>query len=422
MFQTTTLPNGVRILTARMDGAPSVAVFVGLAAGSRYEQPAAAGIAHFAEHMFFKGTESRPTARDISAEIDGIGGEFNAFTGKELTAYYVKCAAASAPVAIDVLSDMLLASRFDADEIEREKGVISEEINMYLDTPRDLIGQVHDDLRFGDTPLGRPIIGSKETVGAATRDTFLDYLGTWYRPERMVIGLGGAVTDEMVDDVAARFGGLEAVATPAPPVTDLPVITGPTVRIERRDSDQAHLILSVGGYPVGHADRYVLSVLQAVLGGGMSSRLFTEVRERRGLAYYVFASHAGYTDTGALYVQAGVDTKRIELAVETIWSELRRMATEPVPEDEIAKAKRYITGRTVLGVEDARGMILHGLRRSLIEGAPVELEEIFAGIEAVTADDIARVSADLIRRDCAALAVIGPFDESDGLREAIGEG
>jgi predicted Zn-dependent peptidase len=421
MFETTTLPNGVRILTARMDGAPSVAVFVGLAAGSRYEQPSAAGIAHFAEHMFFKGTERRPTARDISAEIDGIGGEFNAFTGKELTAYYVKCAADSAPVAIDVLSDMLLASRFDPDEIEREKGVISEEINMYLDTPRDLIGQVHDELRFGDTPLGRPIIGFKETVTAASRQTFLDYLGTWYRPERMVIGLGGAVTDAMVDDVAARFGDLENVATPPPPATELPTISGPTVRIERRDSDQAHLILSVGGYPVAHPDRYVLSVLQAVLGGGMSSRLFTEVRERRGLAYYVFASHAGYTDTGALYVQAGVDTKRIDLAVETIWSELRRMAVEPVPDDEIAKAKRYITGRTVLGVEDARGMILHGLRRALIEGAPVELEEIFAGIEAVTAADLARVAGDLIRRDEAALAVIGPFDDSDGLRGAIGE-
>ncbi|MDX6376109.1 MAG: hypothetical protein QOE98_412 [Gaiellaceae bacterium] len=421
MFETTTLPNGVRILTARMDGAPSVAVFVGLAAGSRYERRDAAGIAHFAEHMFFKGTERRPTARDISAEIDGIGGEFNAFTGKELTAYYVKCAADSAPVAIDVLSDMLLASRFDAEEIEREKGVITEEINMYLDTPRDLIGQVHDELRFGDTPLGRPIIGFKETVTAATRDTFLDYLGTWYRPERMVIGLGGAVTDAMVEDVAARFGGLEAIPTPPPPATELPEIHGPTVRIERRDSDQAHLVLSVGGYPINHPDRYVLSVLQAILGGGMSSRLFTEVRERRGLAYYVFASHAGYTDTGSLYVQAGVDTKRIDLAVETIWEELRRMAREQVPADELAKAKRYITGRTVLGVEDARGMILHGLRRALLEGAPVELDEIFAGIEAVTAEDLARVAADLIDRDRAALAVIGPFDEADALRGAIRE-
>jgi predicted Zn-dependent peptidase len=422
MFETTTLANGVRILTARMDGAPSVAAFVGIASGSRYELPAAAGIAHFAEHMFFKGTERRPTARDISAEIDGIGGEFNAFTGKELTAYYVKCAADSAPVAIDVLSDMLLASRFDGEEIEREKGVIVEEINMYLDTPRDLIGQVHDDCRFGTSPLGRPIIGSKETVRAATRETFLDYLGTWYRPERIVVGLGGAVTDAMVDDVAARFGGLDQVATPPPPETVLPTITGPTVRIERRDSDQAHLILSVGGYPVAHPDRYVLGVLQAVLGGGMSSRLFTEVRERRGLAYYVFASHAGYTDTGALYVQAGVDTKRIDMAVATIWSELRRMATEPVPDDEIAKAKRYIKGRTVLGVEDPRGMILHGLRRSLIEGAPAELDEIFAGIDAVTADDVARVAADLIRNDAVVLAVIGPFDDEAPLRAAIGEG
>jgi predicted Zn-dependent peptidase len=421
MFETTTLGNGVRILTARMDGAPSVAAFVGIASGSRYEQPTSAGIAHFAEHMFFKGTERRPTARDISAEIDGIGGEFNAFTGKEMTAYYVKCAADSAPVAIDVLSDMLLASRFDGDEIEREKGVIVEEINMYLDTPRDLIGQVHDDLRFGTSPLGRPIIGSKETVRAATRDTFLDYLGTWYRPERIVVGLGGAVSDAMVEDVAGRFGALEPVPTPAPPETVLPDIEGPEVRIERRDSDQAHLILSVGGYPVAHPDRYVLSVLQAVLGGGMSSRLFTEVRERRGLAYYVFASHAGYTDTGALYVQAGVDTKRMELAISTIWAELRRIATEPVPEDEIAKAKRYITGRTVLGVEDPRGMILHGLRRSLIEGAPTELEEIFAGIDAVTAEDVARVAGDLIARRRAALAVIGPFDDEAALRDAIGE-
>jgi len=159
-----------------------------------------------------------------------------------------------------------------------------------------------------------------------------------------------------------------------------------------------------------------------VLGGGMSSRLFTEVRERRGLAYYVFASHAGYTDTGALYVQAGVDTKRMELAIETIWAELRRIATEPVPDEEIAKAKRYLTGRTVLGVEDPRGMILHGLRRTLIEGAPTELEEIFAGIDAVTADDVARVAADLIRRDAAVLAVIGPFDDEASLRDAIGEG
>jgi predicted Zn-dependent peptidase len=419
MFRKQTLDNGTRILEARMDGAPSVAVFVGISAGSRYEDPAAAGIAHFAEHMFFKGTERRPTARDIAVEIDGIGGEFNAFTGKELTAYYVKCAAESAAVAADVLSDMLLASRFDADEIEREKGVIVEEINMYLDTPRDLIGQVHDDLRFGQTPLGRPIIGSKDTVRGATRETFLNYLSDWYRPERIVVGLGGAVTEELVSDIAERFGALQPVATPIPPVLDLPVVAGPLVRIERRDSDQAHLVLGVAGLPVSHPDRYVVSVLQAMLGGGMSSRLFTEVRERRGLAYYVFASATAYAEAGALIVQAGVDTGRIGLAVETIWNELRQAASEPVDPDELEKTKRYLVGRTVLGVEDPRGMILHGLRRELIEGRAIELDEVFAGIRAVTAEDITRVASELIRPENATLAVIGPFDDADGLRAAL---
>ena len=237
MFQTTTLPNGVRILTARMDGAPSVAVFVGLAAGSRYEQPASAGIAHFAEHMFFKGTERRPTARDISAEIDGIGGEFNAFTGKELTAYYVKCAAASAPVAIDVLSDMLLASRFDADEIEREKGVISEEINMYLDTPRDLIGQVHDDLRFGDY-AARPADHRLEGDGRRGHPRHVPRLPRHLVPARAD---GDRPRRRRHRRDGRRRGGAirrPGGRHPPPAASPTSVIAGPTVRIERRDSDQ----------------------------------------------------------------------------------------------------------------------------------------------------------------------------------------
>ncbi len=419
MYEKRTLENGVRILTAPMRDAQSVAVFVGIAAGSRYERPEAAGIAHFAEHMFFKGTERRPTARDISAEIDGIGGEFNAFTGKELTAYYVKCAADSAPVAVDVLTDMFLHSRFDADEVEREKGVIVEEINMYLDTPRDHIGQVFDDARFGETPLGRPIIGYKETVRAASRQTFLDYIGEWYRPERIVIGLGGRVEDALVDDVAGRLSGLEALATPPRPATELPGQDAPVVRVEQKDSDQAHLVLGVGGYPLEHPDRYALSVLQTVLGGGMSSRLFTEVRERRGLAYYVFAYHSGYTDTGTLLVQAGVDVKRMDLAVTTVAGELRRTAAEPVEDDELRKAKRFLLGRLILGLEDPRGQILNGLRRELLEGRAVELEEIQAGVEAVTAEDVHRVAADLVRPEKMTLAAIGPIDDADALRHAL---
>ena len=419
MFELRTLDNGVRVLAAPMRDAPSVAVVIGVAAGSRFERPEAAGIAHFAEHMFFKGTERRPSARDIAGEIDGIGGEFNAFTGKELTAYYVKCAARSAPVAVDVLADMLLHSRFDEEELEREKGVIVEEINMYLDTPRDHIGQVWDELRWGgESPLGRPIIGSKETVRAATRETFLQYLGEWYRPERLVIGLGGAVDDALLDDVSERFGGLEDVRTPPRPATLLPPEAGPVVRVERRESDQAHIVLGAGGLPLEHPDRYVASILQTVLGGGMSSRLFTEVRERRGLAYYVFASHSAYTDAGSLVVRAGVDTARVGLAVETIATELRRIAEEPVDAEELGKAQRYVTGRLVLGLEEPRGTIMFGLRRLLLEGRTAELDEVVAGIEAVTAEDVQRLAAELIRPERMTLAAIGPLEE-EPLREAL---
>ncbi len=420
MFELETLPNGARLLTAPMRDAASVAVVVSVAAGSRCETPEVGGIAHFAEHMFFKGTERRPTARDISAEIDGIGGEFNAFTGKEMTAYYVKCAAADAPTALDVLSDMFLNSRFDAEELEREKGVIVEEINMYTDTPRDIVGQVYDTARYGDSPIGRPIIGTKETVRAATRQTFLDYLGAWYKPERIAIGLGGGVSEALRGEVRERFGSLLAEPTPALPETIVPAIAAPIVKVEHRDGDQAHIVLGVDGLPSATEDRYAMAVWQAVLGGGMSSRLFTEVRERRGLAYYVFGRHASYADTGSFAVQAGVDVQRAALAVEVIAGELRRMATEPVPADEIAKAKRYLIGHTVLNQEDPAGRIFFGLRRELLEGGWVDLDTVIRGIEAVTVDDLLRVGEQIVRLDRAVLVAVGPLDDADALRAALG--
>src|SRR3954451_2955081 len=216
VFETRSLANGARFLTARQAEAQSTAVMVMYAAGSRYEREQESGIAHFCEHMFFKGTERRPTARQIAFEVDSIGGEFNAFTSKEYTGYYIKCAAEHVPVALDVLSDMLLHSRFDGEEIEREKGVIVEEMNMYLDTPTDYLPGVYDRLCYGDTPLGRDIIGRKETVRAATRETFTQHLGRWYVPSRTVIGLGGAVTDSSRASVEALFGTLPAADSPDP--------------------------------------------------------------------------------------------------------------------------------------------------------------------------------------------------------------
>src|SRR5713101_618310 len=209
-FERHTLDNGLRVLTANLDHAQSVTCMVMLAAGSRYETPDANGIAHFSEHMFFKGTERRPTARDIAGEIDAIGGEFNAFTSKESTAYFVKCAAEHRDVALDVLVDMLRHSRFDGDEIDREKGVIVEEMNMYFDTPRDFIGGVYEELLYGDQPLGWDIIGRKETVRGATRDTFTSYVDHWYRPPRMVVGIAGKIGGDALERATALFGDLPA--------------------------------------------------------------------------------------------------------------------------------------------------------------------------------------------------------------------
>jgi predicted Zn-dependent peptidase len=419
VFERQTLDNGLRVLTAPMPTAQSVSCFVMLAAGSRYETRESSGIAHFAEHMFFKGTERRPTARDLAGEVDSIGGEFNAFTGKEYTAYYVRCAAEHRDVALDVIVDMLRNSKFDAGEIDREKGVIIEEMNMYFDTPRDFVDGVYEELVYGDHPLGWDIIGRKETVQGATRDSFLEYTGHWYKPSRMVVGVGGRIGDDLVGRIAELFGDLEDAPTGAP----LPALISPNgsrVKVHTKASDQAHVCLGVRSRPIADPDRYVLMVLSTVLGGGMSSRLFTEVRERRGLAYYVFATNHAYTDAGSLYAQAGVDIERIDDAVETVAAELRKIAAEAVPDEELLKAKSFAKGRFALQIESPHGLIMFGLRREVLEGQAPEPDEVVAGIEAVTAEDVQRVARDLIDDGALRLAVIGPFDDADRFEQLLG--
>jgi predicted Zn-dependent peptidase len=413
VFEKSILPNGLRTLTADMPHAKSVACFVMLAAGSRYETPETNGIAHFAEHMFFKGTEKRPTAREIAGEIDAIGGEFNAFTGKEYTGYYVRCAAETRDTALDVLVDMLRNSKFAEEEIEREKGVIVEEMNMYYDTPRDFIGGVYEELLYGDQPLGWDIIGRKETIRGATRDTFLDYTDHWYKPKRMVVGLGGNLGDDPVAKVEQLLGDLEPAETGEPPPAEIQATNGARVKVHRKQSDQAHLCLGVPSYPLRHPDRYSLQLLATVLGTGMSSRLFTEVRERRGLAYYVFGINHSYTDAGSLYSQAGVDINRADEAVETIVGELRRIVEEPVESAELEKSRNLAKGRFLLQLENPQGMIMFGLRREVLENETVEPQEILDGLDAVTADDVQRVAKDVIGGNGLNLALIGPFDGAE---------
>jgi predicted Zn-dependent peptidase len=416
-YERRVLDNGLRVLTAPLPQAQSVTCMVMLAAGSRYETPETNGIAHFSEHMFFKGTKRRPTARDIAGEIDAIGGEFNAFTGKEYTAYYVKCAAEHRDVALDVLVDMLRNSRFDPEEIDREKGVIVEEMNMYFDTPRDYIGGVYEELLFGDQPLGWDIIGRKETVRGASHETFTSYLEQWYHPPRMVLGVGGQIGDGLLERAEELLGDLPQKETGEPAPTK--PYDGGRVKVFTKQSDQAHVILGVPSYPIEHPDRYALQVLATVLGGGMSSRLFTEVRERRGLAYYVFGLNHSYTDAGSLYAQAGVDINRIEEAVTTILAELRTIAADSVPADELDKAKNFSKGRFVLQLESPQGLILFGLRREVLERRVPDLDEVLEGLNAVTAEDVQRVAQDLISDEKLRLAVIGPFDDPERFEKLL---
>src|SRR5437899_3313534 len=290
-------------------------------------------------------------------------------------------------------------------------------MNMYFDTPRDYIGGVYDELLYGDQPLGWDIIGRKETIRAATRETFLDYLGRWYKPDRLTGGIGGKVGDGLLERLDSLLGDLDGSAPgwPAP----LELRENGRVKVHTKASDQAHICLGVRSYPLEHPDRYVLQLLATILGGGMSSRLFSEVRERRGLAYYVFGLNHSYTDAGSLYSQAGVDINRIDEAVSTIVGELRRVAEESIPSDELEKARNFAKGRFVLQLETPQGLIMFGLRREVLEGRAAEPEEVLEGLDAVTAEDVQRVAQDLVANDRLRLALIGPFDDAERFEKLL---
>lgn len=282
---------------------------------------------------------------------------------------------------------------------------------MYFDTPRDYISGVYDSLLYGDQPIGWDIIGRKETVRGATRDTFLGYIDEWYHPERMVVGVAGKLDADLQADIERLLGDLEPSETGTPAPAQFAANGDARVKIHTKASDQAHLCLGVPSYPLDHPDRYALQLLSTILGTGMSSRLFTEVRERRGLAYYIYAINHSYTDVGSLFSQAGVDIERIDEAITTICDELKKITDEAVPSEELEKARNVAKGRFVLQTESPHGLIMFGLRREVLERQAAEPEEILAGLDAVTAEDVQRVAQDVIGNHGLNLALIGPFEQ-----------
>lgn len=408
MHESTTLENGLRILTAPMPHTRSVSISFYVGAGSRYETAPVAGLSHFVEHMLFKGSSTRPTAKDISEAVDRVGGNLNGGTDRELTVYYVKVAVPHFALALDILVDMLRRPLMDAAEIEKERRVIIEELAMVGDSPAQQVDILLDQVLWPDQPLGWDVAGSEATVAAVTGDMIGTYFSRQYVPNNTVVAVAGAVTHpEMVERLTAALGDWAA----GEPSSWFPAVngcSGPRLKLLYKNTEQAHISLAVLGLSNQHPDRYALDLLSAVIGEGMSSRLFTELREKRSLCYDVHSYPSHFLDTGAFTVYAGVDPKQAAPAVSAILEQLA-LTRDGIPEDELQKAKELTKGRLLLRMEDTRSVSGWLGVQELLTGRIRTVDEVVAAIDAVTAADLSRVANDLFRPDRLALAVVGPY-------------
>lgn len=421
-YQKRTFSNGLRLITVPMKGVQSVTVMMMVGVGSRYEEKDINGISHFLEHMAFKGTAKRPTALAIASTIDGIGAEFNAFTTKDHTGYYIKAASKHLPLILDVLSDMLLHSKFDAAEIEKERGVIVEEINMYEDTPMRKIGDLYENLLYGDTKLGRDIAGRKEVIRRVKRDDFQAYIERFYGPGSTVVAIaGGSQTydEQSLRVLVEQYLGSWANKTPVPMERFSNTQQSPSLLVHFKDTQQAHIAVGMPSYHLTHPDRFKLAIMTTILGGGMSSRMFIEVREKRGLAYYVRASNEQYQDVGNFVTQAGVDVVRIDDAIKVILEQFQKLKETGVTDEELTRAKEYLKGRLTLELEDSKSIASLFASSDLLEDSIKTPEEIIAGIDAVTGDQVKEVAQDIFKSSLMNLAVIGPYKEEERFRKLL---
>lgn len=414
-FQRIVLQNGLRVFTIPMPSFESATVLVMVGAGSRYEKRQNNGISHFLEHMAFKGTQKRPSALEISSLVDGIGGEVNAFTGKETTGYYIKSQATHIDLSLDILSDMLQNSLFKTEEIDKERGVILEEINLYEDTPARKIGDVYERLLYGDTSMGWDIAGEKDVIKSITREDFIAYMGSLYSANNITVVIAGGVDTKKAEELVEKyFGKMHTFDTNSfnKVVEDQ---KKPEVLIKHKKTEQVHIALGIRTVSVNHHHKYPLSVLSAILGGGMSSRLFHEVREKRGLAYYVRTSSDHYKDCGSLVTTAGVDSKRVDEAISTIVQEYQKVSRVPhvsqVSHGELKKAKEYLKGHMVLELEDSRSVAGFFASQELLEEGIKTPEDILHAIDRITLEDIELVTKEYLASSKLNLAVIGDFTD-----------
>lgn len=397
-----------------MKSTQTVTVLVLVGTGSRYETKEINGISHFLEHMMFKGTVKRPNTTDIGRELDSIGAEYNAFTHKEYTGYYAKASSEKFNLITDVVSDIFLNSKLDAEEIEREKGVIIEEINMYLDSPSRYVGDLFEKLLYGDQPSGWNIAGEKEIIRKLVRNDFVDYFNSHYVAKDIIIAVAGNVDKERVrDELVPKFFKNARIGEK---LDRLPVKESqekPEVLLHNKQTDQTHFILGSRAYDMFSPKLAAVQVLAVILGGSMSSRLFISVRERQGLGYYISSGAETYTDHGYFATQAGINNSQVDKAITTILEEYKAVKENLVPEDEIKKAKEFIKGKLVIGLEQSDDLAAFYANQWLLKNETLTPEEKLSKIMAVTAKDIQEVAKDIFQPEKLNLALIGPFEDKE---------
>ena len=416
MVRRTVLPGGLRVVTESMPTVRSVAVGMWVGIGSRDEAPEHMGATHFLEHLLFKGTPRRD-ALEISAAIEGIGGEINAFTAKEYTCYYARVLDEDLPLAIDVLADLVTSSLITPEDVESERAVILEEIAMHDDDPSDVVHEQFSAELYGDTPIGRPILGTVESINSLTRDRIAEYYRRYYRPHQTVVSVAGSVDhDRVVELVAAaydRVGALGGDTPPAPPRLSGPGVAARSgVRVLDRPTEQANLVLGTTGLARTDERRFALGVLNAALGGGMSSRLFQEIREKRGLAYSAYSYTSQYADTGQFGIYVGCLPSKIDEVLKICRDEVARVVDEGITEEEIVRGKGQMRGGLVLGLEDTGSRMSRIGKSELVYESLMPVDEVLRRIDAVTPEDITAVARDVLNRPLT-LAVIGPYAGKD---------
>jgi predicted Zn-dependent peptidase len=414
---TTTLPNGMKVITEEMRHVRSVSVGVWIGTGSRRETPEQSGVSHFIEHMLFKGTATR-SAEDIARSVDSLGGNLDAFTGKELVCYNTKVLDEHLPVAMDILSDLVLNPAFREDDIEKEKGVILEEIKMDVDNPDYLVHETFTSNFWKDHSLGRPILGTRETVKNLTRNVVSQYYSEIYTPENMLVTAAGNLTHErLVALVGERF---EKVKQGGPVPEQVKPATHARISLKtKKDLEQVHVCLGVPCYPIPHEDRFICYVLNTVLGGGMSSRLFQNIRERQGLAYSVFSELNPYTDTGCLAVYAGTSLESAKKVIDCVLKEFAELKQQIVTAEELRRAKDHLKGSLMLSLESTSSRMSNLARQQMHFGRFFSLDELVESIENVTAAEVQRVAQDFFQPEHLALTVLGNLNGFKITREDL---